>query len=64
MPREHGAEVVRAVKAVAERSDFDVILSDVRMPKLDGPGLHRTTERVVLVGVRSRAADHRHLGGS
>ena len=37
--------------ALIERTDFDVILTDVRMPKLDGPGLHRelTQRRPELV---------------
>ncbi|HEX8192004.1 MAG TPA: response regulator, partial [Allosphingosinicella sp.] len=35
------------LKAIAllERADYDVILSDLRMPQLDGPGLFAWIER-------------------
>jgi two-component system NtrC family sensor kinase len=34
------AETGRAALQLAERYDYDLILSDLRMPDLDGPGLH------------------------
>jgi len=35
----------RAALAVLEERSFDVILSDIRMPELDGPGLYREIEQ-------------------
>jgi CheY-like chemotaxis protein len=34
-----------AALAHIERSSYDLILSDLRMPELDGPGLYRELER-------------------
>lgn len=34
-----------AALAHVERSTYDLILSDLRMPELDGPGLYRELER-------------------
>jgi len=41
---EVAANGLEALAALA-RSSFDVILSDVRMPKLDGPGFYRELQR-------------------
>ena len=34
-----------AALAQVERNEYDLILSDLRMPELDGPGLYRELER-------------------
>jgi CheY-like chemotaxis protein len=38
------ADGIAALEKLAERP-YDVILSDLRMPELDGPGLYREVER-------------------
>jgi CheY-like chemotaxis protein len=32
---------VAALAKIAQRADYDLIVSDLRMPELDGPGLYR-----------------------